>query len=260
MKKYLIGTIVLLSFPFLMNAQSSNTSCLNLTSNLNFGMSGANVTALQNNLLAGGYFNTDVTGYFGSITFAAVKAYQSAHNIDSTGSVGSLTRAALEAETCSGNSTSYTGTQTQVVTNTQCPAGYTCTPKAGTTNPSAITTSRPSVYVPGSYYNSLTRQTQASAQAQLQSMTPAQIQAEARAQGITLTTAQAQAILQTQTNSSNNSTTANTNSTVNSSTVVDSISSASDVSANQGTTINAITSVTTSETDASCPPLAVCVR
>ena len=57
---------------------------------LTVGSSGADVTALQNAIGV-----TPATGYFGSITKAAVVAYQKAHSLPSTGYVGTLTRAQL---------------------------------------------------------------------------------------------------------------------------------------------------------------------
>lgn len=56
----------------------------------------ADVKKLQEVLIAGNYvtFKT-ATGFFGSLTFLGVKAYQKAHNIPTTGYVGPLTRAHL---------------------------------------------------------------------------------------------------------------------------------------------------------------------
>jgi plastocyanin len=60
------------------------------TRDLTVGSTGADVTALQTKLGV-----TPATGYFGSITKAAVVAYQTANGISATGYVGPLTRAAL---------------------------------------------------------------------------------------------------------------------------------------------------------------------
>ncbi len=66
------------------------------TSNLGYGMRSADVVQLQNRLKMAGYFTYPTsTGYFGPITRAAVKAYQTANGIPSTGFVGVLTRGAL---------------------------------------------------------------------------------------------------------------------------------------------------------------------
>lgn len=57
------------------------------------------VTELQKILIAKGYLKIKApTGYFGSITLAAVRAYQRAHNIPATGNVFILTRTALNSE------------------------------------------------------------------------------------------------------------------------------------------------------------------
>ncbi|HVY54437.1 MAG TPA: peptidoglycan-binding domain-containing protein, partial [Thermodesulfobacteriota bacterium] len=79
-------------------AAVNSSSSVSFTKDLTVGSSGADVTALQNALGV-----SPATGYFGSITKAAVVAYQSAHGIPATGYVGPLTRASL-------NGTSSTGT------------------------------------------------------------------------------------------------------------------------------------------------------
>ena len=68
------------------------------TSDLRLGMSGNDVRELQERLRKEGFFTfATSTGYFGPITFAAVKAYQTAHPEIGfvTGFVGPLTRAVL---------------------------------------------------------------------------------------------------------------------------------------------------------------------
>ncbi len=66
------------------------------TTDLGFGMNVNDVVELQERLRAEGYFTfATSTGYFGSITLDAVKAYQTAHGIIATGFVGPLTRASL---------------------------------------------------------------------------------------------------------------------------------------------------------------------
>jgi hypothetical protein len=64
---------------------------------LSVGSQDAQVTALQERLAYDGYFTNAVTGYFGSLTEAAVEKYQSANGIDVKGYVGPATRAALNA-------------------------------------------------------------------------------------------------------------------------------------------------------------------
>jgi hypothetical protein len=68
------------------------------TQTLQLGSSGQEVVELQKVLIAKGFLKIDApTGYFGPITEAAVKAYQTAHGLPAVGIVGPLTRAALNA-------------------------------------------------------------------------------------------------------------------------------------------------------------------
>lgn len=71
-----------------------------LTTNLKYGDKDANtggqVSNLQQFLLSKNYYAYQVTGNFGNITKAAVKAFQSANGVPSTGLVGPLTRAAIK--------------------------------------------------------------------------------------------------------------------------------------------------------------------
>ncbi len=64
-----------------------------LTKYLNLGSRGSEVMALQNMLIKRGYLRAQATGYFGSLTFKAVKDFQAAHNIAAIGLVGPRTRA-----------------------------------------------------------------------------------------------------------------------------------------------------------------------
>lgn len=65
------------------------------TTTLSMGMSGQDVLELQNRLSDEGYFTSVPTGYFGPITEAAVRAYQTANGLPAVGIVGPLTRALL---------------------------------------------------------------------------------------------------------------------------------------------------------------------
>ena len=70
----------------------------NFNNNLHIGMKNDEVKQLQIRLATEGFFKANPTGYFGTVTFAAVKAYQTAHNITpATGFVGPLTRTALNS-------------------------------------------------------------------------------------------------------------------------------------------------------------------
>jgi peptidoglycan hydrolase-like protein with peptidoglycan-binding domain len=61
------------------------------TRELKLGMSGADVTALQNRLMAEGVYTSKISGYFGTMTQAAVKRYQSKYGIPAVGAVGPRT-------------------------------------------------------------------------------------------------------------------------------------------------------------------------
>ena len=63
--------------------------------NLAMGSRGDDVTALQNRLTSEGVYSGPVTGYFGSLTSQAVKAFQAKYGISQVGKVGPLTREAL---------------------------------------------------------------------------------------------------------------------------------------------------------------------
>lgn len=125
MKKVLAATgVAVLALALVASAQGYSFS-----TNLTVGSTGPAVVALQTALIAQGYSIPSIAsgaaakGYFGAQTQAAVKKYQAAHGVPATGFVGPLTRAALN-----GGAVATTGTMTA-----SCPAGYVCTPAAGTT-------------------------------------------------------------------------------------------------------------------------------
>jgi peptidoglycan hydrolase-like protein with peptidoglycan-binding domain len=89
---------------------------------LTVGSTGADVVALQSWLVANNYLVMPAgvsMGYFGQLTKAAVVKYQAAIGLPSTGFVGPLTVAKLNGSAV-------------MTTTAACPAGYTCTPVAGT--------------------------------------------------------------------------------------------------------------------------------
>ncbi len=71
-------------------SSSATATATTYTRDLTIGSTGADVTALQNALGV-----TPATGYYGSITAAAVKAYQTSKGISATGYFGPLTRASM---------------------------------------------------------------------------------------------------------------------------------------------------------------------
>lgn len=64
-------------------------------SNLAIGSSGNDVTELQNRLTTEGVYTGPITGYFGPLTMAGVKAFQLKYGIEQVGIVGPATRARL---------------------------------------------------------------------------------------------------------------------------------------------------------------------
>jgi len=76
---------------------SSTTGTAAITSNLTVGSTGSQVTTLQNSLIAGGYLHASATGYFGSLTKAAVMAWQAANGLPATGFFGPLSMAKFNA-------------------------------------------------------------------------------------------------------------------------------------------------------------------
>ena len=55
------------------------------------GSRGAEVRAIQQKLKERGLFKSDITGYYGDLTEAAVKAFQKAHGIKETGTADNAT-------------------------------------------------------------------------------------------------------------------------------------------------------------------------
>ncbi|MEX2033461.1 MAG: peptidoglycan-binding domain-containing protein, partial [Candidatus Colwellbacteria bacterium] len=76
------------------------------TQSLRFGSQGNDVTELQKQLTAEGVYSGPITGYFGPLTQAGIKAYQKKYGIDQVGVVGPLTRAQLNKSAVAGAATS----------------------------------------------------------------------------------------------------------------------------------------------------------
>ncbi|MEL6222788.1 MAG: peptidoglycan-binding domain-containing protein [Cyanobacteria bacterium J06627_8] len=96
------------------------------------GDEGLDVTLLQQELADLGYFNTNVTGYFGDITEAAVEQFQRANGLVVDGVVGPATEAVLQALT----------TPTTVVTPTIATTSTVATPTVAIANttPTVVST------------------------------------------------------------------------------------------------------------------------
>ena len=139
MKKALIASLA--TSALVIGAFAMSASAYVFSNYLSVGSTGNDVVALQSFLVSKGFLTMPAgvaEGYFGSLTKAAVVAYQASVSLPSTGYVGPMTVKVLNA----GGSTASTGAatcpagyscaQTTPVTFA-CPSGWTCTPLAGTT-------------------------------------------------------------------------------------------------------------------------------
>jgi hypothetical protein len=82
--------------------QVLGAAMFNFASDLRVGMTGNAVTELQKRLTNEGVYSGPITGYFGPLTSAGVKAYQQKYGISQVGTVGPLTRAKLNASQVAG--------------------------------------------------------------------------------------------------------------------------------------------------------------
>jgi|GEM_PF-4054367 len=82
----------------------AQTNCVSLSSYLKYASrdsgTGGEVTKLQKYLNGTGYLRASPTGYFGTMTLAAVKQFQKINGISQVGSVGPTTRAKIRVLTC----------------------------------------------------------------------------------------------------------------------------------------------------------------
>ncbi|MEN9551973.1 MAG: putative peptidoglycan binding domain [Candidatus Parcubacteria bacterium] len=110
-KKLLLLSLISLSFGGYSYAQNQGDevyedSCLIITTPvLRLGSRDSNsnneVSALQEFLIEKGIISGSATGFYGRLTVAGVRKYQTANGISPTGSVGSITRKVIQKETCS---------------------------------------------------------------------------------------------------------------------------------------------------------------
>ena len=97
---YIVTVTTGTTAPIAVQTQSTTTeaqgqvlgvSTFNFTAALHKGSKGDDVIELQNRLTTEGVYSGPISGYFGSLTEAAVKAFQKKHNIETTGFVGPKT-------------------------------------------------------------------------------------------------------------------------------------------------------------------------
>lgn len=103
---FAIIAVLTLNFSLILTPKSAlaDSTCLTITRSLTVGSkdnSQKDVTSLQTFLNAEGYLSVAPTGYFGQMTFIAVKNFQGSVGLPAVGVVGPLTRAKLNAVSCS---------------------------------------------------------------------------------------------------------------------------------------------------------------
>jgi peptidoglycan hydrolase-like protein with peptidoglycan-binding domain len=99
------------------------TASLMFTEDLGLGVTNTQVTDLQATLKALGLYSGPVTGYYGSLTQAAVMSFQAAHGIEQIGSVGPQTRAELNTLLSSSSASAATTSSTTATSNSSGQAG-----------------------------------------------------------------------------------------------------------------------------------------
>jgi peptidoglycan hydrolase-like protein with peptidoglycan-binding domain len=113
MKHVVVAVLVaVMAVPAVVGAQVGDvnpnpiSACVRITNDLQYRsrdtVTNGDVSTLQDFLQAQGYLNAEPTGFFGLMTEAAVKRFQSAEGILSSGFVGPITRARIQARMCVG--------------------------------------------------------------------------------------------------------------------------------------------------------------
>ena len=104
------------------NCSHEIADCTDIKATLKRGSKSQQVLALQKYLQTFGYLQTEPSGYFGVLSTAAVKEFQSAHNIDTTGIAGPLTRRAIKNNSCKTiNNNTEQSTTTNTIQNNNIP-------------------------------------------------------------------------------------------------------------------------------------------
>ena len=136
MKKALIASLAASALTIGAFAMTFSANAATFSGYLSVGSSGSEVSALQSWLTSQGFLTIPAgvsMGYFGSLTKAAVVAYQTSVGLPSTGYVGPLTIAKLNAG-ATGSTAMTTGS------SFACPTGWTCTAPAITGGTTVTTT------------------------------------------------------------------------------------------------------------------------
>lgn len=138
---------------------TSFISHISLNSPLGYKSSGNNVEQLQQFLISQNCLTTQPTGYFGSLTLAGVKCFQTKNNISPTGYVGQLTLVAINAANSESTTSTTSSTQITVASSSQiqsptCMQSYTYVANSGCTLISQIPVTSTSSAFNGVLYNS----------------------------------------------------------------------------------------------------------
>lgn len=97
--KKIVFAFLLISLLDVSFAQSV-PACTDLSTNLVRGAESKDVLSLQNFLSVKGFLKTEPNGYFGPVTFSALKAYQKSVGLSPVGNTGPATRSAMKKESC----------------------------------------------------------------------------------------------------------------------------------------------------------------
>jgi hypothetical protein len=146
MKKVIISSVVALALVLV--GSVSSASAATFSNYLTVGSTGSDVVNLQSFLVSKGFLTMPAgvsEGYFGSLTKAAVIAYQTnAGIVPQSGFVGPLTIASLN-NAMTGTMTTTTTTTTGGTTAFTCPVGWSCTGPATTATTGTTVTTTTSV-------------------------------------------------------------------------------------------------------------------
>lgn len=123
MKKYFIALIPALIFPSIAFAS--------FNSSLSYGESSPAVAQLQKLLISQDCLSASATGYFGSLTLAGVKCFQTKYDLPSTGFFGPMSRSVANeiANTApaDGSALVPAAASTTDMVQISCPQGWSCT-------------------------------------------------------------------------------------------------------------------------------------
>jgi len=119
---------LVLAAPSDIDPSPQSSVCPSLQNNLRYqsrdAYTNGEVSTLQDFLQSQGYLNSEPTGYFGLLTFQAVKNFQNANGISPTGYVGPITRAKIASMNNCGTATITPVSPTPVQSSISAPTVY----------------------------------------------------------------------------------------------------------------------------------------